>query len=310
MAGITGFKVALCIAYLRISQHSSLYIYRTFIWCLMAFAILSHLAGTLVLIFQCHPVQKSWLPTTPGSCLPNDITFYALAAVTILCDVAIFVTPIPLLMRLRINPRRKVALIGIFLLGLFTTVCSVMRMVQIIQISKDGNSTGLVLWGTIEMNVGVRSGASNADIKIYYAYASQISLTCLPTLAPLFTFFRSDTAISYRYRSDNSNSKGPRSSKRKSHLAGPLHYLSVGALTGTTTTQRPSRAEIESESSQETILPIQGPNRKSVEDGYILRSVDISVTRQSPGPQDALQSPVPGLQQPPPALHGPPGRAL
>jgi hypothetical protein len=28
-------------------------------------------------------------------------------------------------------------------------------MVQIIRISRDGNSTGLVLWGTIEMNVGV-----------------------------------------------------------------------------------------------------------------------------------------------------------
>ena len=155
MAGITGFKVALCIAYLRISNHSSLRSYRLFIWSLMTFTILTHFAGTLVLIFQCKPVQKSWLPMTQGTCLPNDITFYALAAVTILCDVVVFLTPIPLLLRLRINRRKKIALIGIFLLGLFTTACSVMRMVQIIQISKDGNSTGLVLWGTIEMNVGV-----------------------------------------------------------------------------------------------------------------------------------------------------------
>lgn len=44
----------------------------------------------------------------------------------------------------------------VFLLGLFTTVCSIMRMVQIITIAKTGNSTMLVLWGTIEMNVGVR----------------------------------------------------------------------------------------------------------------------------------------------------------
>ena len=160
MAGITGFKVALCIAYLRISNHSSLHMYRKFIYAIGAFAVLSHLAGTLVLIFQCNPVQKSWLPLTPGYCLPNDITFYTLAAVTILCDLVIFITPIPLLLRLRINRRRKVGLIGIFLLGLFTTVCSVLRMIQIIQISKDGNSTGLVLWGTIEMNVGVRQRVS------------------------------------------------------------------------------------------------------------------------------------------------------
>lgn len=48
----------------------------------------------------------------------------------------------------------------VFLLGLFTTICSIMRMVQIITIAKTGNSTMLVLWGTIEMNVGVRPSSS------------------------------------------------------------------------------------------------------------------------------------------------------
>ncbi|KAI9865641.1 MAG: hypothetical protein M1813_002099 [Trichoglossum hirsutum] len=89
------------------------------------------------------------------------------AAVTILFDVIIFSIPVPILAKIQIKPRRKYALMGVFLLGLFTTVCSILRMVQIIRISRDGNSTGLVLWGTIEMNVG-------------------ISLTCLPTLTPLF----------------------------------------------------------------------------------------------------------------------------
>lgn len=32
-----------------------------------------------------------------------------------------------------------------------------MRMIQIITIAKNGNSTMLVLWGTIEMNIGVCS---------------------------------------------------------------------------------------------------------------------------------------------------------
>ena len=74
---------------------------------------------------------------------------------TIFFDLCIFLLPIPLLVGVQMKARRKYALIGVFLLGLFTTVCSVLRMIQIIRISKDGNSTGLVLWGTIEMNVGV-----------------------------------------------------------------------------------------------------------------------------------------------------------
>lgn len=155
MAGITGFKVALCFAYLRITGSNIKSTYRKVIWAVMMFSIFSHLGGTLVLIFQCSPVQKSWRPRTPGMCLRNDITFYVLAAITIVCDIVIFLLPIPLLMRVQINIRRKIGLIAIFMLGLFTTVCSVMRMVQIITIAKTGNSTMLVLWGTIEMNVGV-----------------------------------------------------------------------------------------------------------------------------------------------------------
>ncbi|KAL8968542.1 MAG: hypothetical protein Q9183_002417, partial [Haloplaca sp. 2 TL-2023] len=167
MAGILGFKVALCIGYLRIIQTSSHPKYKTTIYATGLSAIAGHLAGTLVLIFQCSPVHKSWLPETPGTCLPNDATFFALAAITIFFDVVIFVLPIPLLLKLKIGFKKKAGLVVVFLLGLLTTVCSIMRMVQITTIAETGNSTMLVLWGVIELNVG-------------------IILTCLPVLGPLF----------------------------------------------------------------------------------------------------------------------------
>lgn len=100
-----------------------------------------------------------------GTCLPNDKTFYTLAGVTIFYDCVIFLLPIPILMQLQINNRRKVALIGMFVLGLFTTICSIMRLIQIITIAKTGNSTMLVLWGTIEMNVGVSPSQSSNTFK-------------------------------------------------------------------------------------------------------------------------------------------------
>lgn len=151
---ITGFKVALCLSYLRILSAGSR-LYRRLVWIILTSCVLLHLAGTLVLMFQCKPVHKSWVPKTPGSCLRNDITFYVLAAITIIFDCIIFFLPIPILLQLQINARRKAGLMVIFLLGAFTTVCSIMRMVQIITISKNGNSTMLVLWGVIELNVGV-----------------------------------------------------------------------------------------------------------------------------------------------------------
>ena len=155
MLGILGFKVALCWAYLRMLKTSTNPRYKALIYTVMIGTIVTHFTGTLILFFQCSPVRKSWLPLTPGTCLPDLPTFYGLAAVSILFDVIIFVLPIPLLLNLKINAKRKVVLVCMFLLGLLTTVCSILRVIQIHAYSKTGNSTMLVLWGVIELNTGV-----------------------------------------------------------------------------------------------------------------------------------------------------------
>ncbi|KAJ3961622.1 hypothetical protein N0V92_001674 [Colletotrichum tropicale] len=82
-------------------------------------------------------------------------SFTAYAVVTIVSDVVVALLPIPVLLKLNIRLEKKVGLIAIFLLGLFTTLCSILRYLEINRIQfGDGNSTMLVLWGTIEFNVG------------------------------------------------------------------------------------------------------------------------------------------------------------
>jgi hypothetical protein len=53
--GVLGFKVALCVAYLRILSHAQR-LYRIIVWVVMTTCIAGHVACTLVLIFQCKPV--------------------------------------------------------------------------------------------------------------------------------------------------------------------------------------------------------------------------------------------------------------
>lgn len=189
--GILGFKVALCWAYLRILKTSSKPTYRALVWTVMIACIIGHVAGALILIFQCSPVRKSWYPLTPGTCLPNDATFYGLAAVSIFFDVLIFFLPIPLLLSLNIDSKKKVVLCGVFLLGLLTTVCSIMRMYQITAIAKTGNSTMLVLWGVIELNIGVCSAFASkimlADFfGIDFAYLHPDPRSSIPVLSRLY----------------------------------------------------------------------------------------------------------------------------
>ncbi|KAJ5260521.1 hypothetical protein N7478_012126 [Penicillium angulare] len=212
--GIAGFKASLCLSYLRLLSGTSKTLYRNMIWLVIGGSSLGHFGGALVLIFNCTPVQKAWNTSVNGTCLPIGPTFYALAIVTIVFDVIIIILPIPVLLQLNIKPAQKAGVVCLFLLGFFTTTCSILRLSQIHRVAfGDGDSTMLVLWGTIEFNVG--------NI-----------MTCVPYLAPLLKSFvrdfRSTSGRRYYYDSNGRSyimenwSKNQRS-HLQSNVSGPAH---------------------------------------------------------------------------------------
>ncbi|GKZ46741.1 hypothetical protein AbraIFM66951_009887 [Aspergillus brasiliensis] len=227
--GIAGFKASLCLNYLRLISGTSKNFYRILIWVVIAVSTLGHLAGALVLIFDCQPVrvecspsrrarllitdrkvERAWNPNISGSCLPAGPTFYGLAIFTIICDITIIILPIPLLLQLNIKTAQKAGVVCLFLLGLFTTICSILRLTQIHRVAYgDGNSTMLVLWGTIEFNVG--------NI-----------VTCVPFLAPLlkgavrdFRSYSGRKGYDSRSYALQTWSKDPRSQLRSTTSAAP-----------------------------------------------------------------------------------------
>ncbi|KAL3291181.1 ATP synthase F0 [Colletotrichum asianum] len=153
--GISFFKIALLISYLRLLKGTDQKSYRRVVWMTIIIVFIAHLGCAFSLVFACTPVARSWNPTLPGTCLAPGPSFTAYAVVTIVSDVVVALLPIPVLLKLNIRLEKKVGLIAIFLLGLFTTLCSILRYLEINRIQfGDGNSTMLVLWGTIEFNVG------------------------------------------------------------------------------------------------------------------------------------------------------------
>lgn len=197
--GISFFKIALLISYLRLLQGTSQRVYRMVVYATIAFVFVSHLGCAFSLIFACTPVYKSWRPLTEGTCLPPGPSFTAYAVVTIVSDVIVAVLPIPMLLSLNIQLSKKLGLIGIFILGLFTTLCSVFRYLQINRIQYgDGNSTMLILWGVVEFNVGNL-------------------VSSLPFLAPIFI------KKAKEYRSKPSSGSGYGRSRSR-HLKGTDAY--------------------------------------------------------------------------------------
>ncbi|RYP88500.1 hypothetical protein DL769_000267 [Monosporascus sp. CRB-8-3] len=123
----------------------------------------------LIVIFTCSPIEKFWIPSLPGTCIPNLPFWYINAAGNLATDVAIFLLPLPALGSLNLRKPQKIFLIGIFSLGFFTCAISAIRT-QYLRLSEDFSweNVGAASWSVGEIS-------------------SALTCVCLPTLRPLFT---------------------------------------------------------------------------------------------------------------------------
>ncbi|SPO01426.1 related to integral membrane protein PTH11 [Cephalotrichum gorgonifer] len=270
--GISFFKIALLISYLRLFEGTNQRMYRRVVWGAIILIFLSHLGCTFALVFACTPVQKSWNPGMDGKCLAPGPSFTGYAVVTIVSDIIVALIPIPVLLKLNVSRSKKIGLIVIFLLGLFTTVGSVMRYLSIDQIQNgDGNSTNLVLWGVIEFNVGNM-------------------VSSLPFLAPVFLRkakeYRSKKSRGYGSSGrSHGHGKGSQGYKLSSVSKSNDAHLNSSRTKGTTTASAYATATgVESDKhshsgSEEDILATRGSQDYIIQqpDNVIMKSVSYSV---------------------------------
>lgn len=66
-------------------------------------------------IFQCSPVRKAWLPTTPGHCIKNTPNWFVwFAGVSVIIDMYIMLLPLPIIWSMYMGRKRKMMLTGFF----------------------------------------------------------------------------------------------------------------------------------------------------------------------------------------------------
>lgn len=78
-----------------------------------------------LMIFACHPVDKSWNLTKPGKCMmfgdfhpQNAYAAYAShTSSNMFLDTVILITPIPLLYKMKVGKRAKLGMVGLFIAG-------------------------------------------------------------------------------------------------------------------------------------------------------------------------------------------------
>ncbi|MCJ1400076.1 hypothetical protein MMC11_003279 [Xylographa trunciseda] len=120
---------------------------------------LTTIASLFTAIFSCHPIQGFWDLETPSTCIDPLKFYFAQAIPSIITDIILLILPLPLVWQLKITKSQKWGVSAVFLLGGFVTICSIIRLVRLIQTQDNLDFTwGLsdpALWSTVEMHIFV-----------------------------------------------------------------------------------------------------------------------------------------------------------
>ncbi|KAJ9634390.1 hypothetical protein H2199_009048 [Coniosporium tulheliwenetii] len=111
----------------------------------MFFAIGYWITVIVTINVACRPLQYFWNqyvdPTAKGVCIDVPKFFFANGIAAMLIDVLILCVPIPVIWGLQMPTSQKLAVSGIFLLGSFACVASIVRIITLEQNVKSDDPT-------------------------------------------------------------------------------------------------------------------------------------------------------------------------
>jgi hypothetical protein len=163
----------------------------------------------LCVIFNCIPVQAAWDITITGARCISIRSIYLGGSVPNVClDLVIVLMPLPHVWRLHAPLAQRVVLAGMFALGTFIAVVSLVRLIIFLQIpiATQGDVTynfrEIIVWSIVEVNIG-------------------LACACLPSLKPVFQAVGLNKLFSF-------------SSSRPSDVEspGPSHQFASGNSSG------------------------------------------------------------------------------
>lgn len=148
-------KLSICLIYLTIFTFEWS---RRACWLLIAIVTISSLFTVISIFTACIPLQAFWdFRVKARYCHKVDV-YWANTGMHLGTDYLIFALPIPVLYRLNLPRRQKMALFAVFALGFLVCAISVFRLIDLIQttakpdIDFSYNAATLNYWTNIEVN--------------------------------------------------------------------------------------------------------------------------------------------------------------
>ncbi|KAK1966038.1 integral membrane protein [Colletotrichum sublineola] len=104
------------------------HVVRNIVWVGVVFNIFLTISTFVAVVFQCTPIEAFWSTSVPGKCINRYALAIATGSVTILTDIITVSLPFYIFLGLKMNQKKKNALVAVFALGVIVTVVSIVRL--------------------------------------------------------------------------------------------------------------------------------------------------------------------------------------
>ncbi|KAK1751006.1 hypothetical protein QBC47DRAFT_351784 [Echria macrotheca] len=153
-------RLSIVIFYMRIFTTRN---FRIAAHCVNAYTIAWAISTWIVNLTVCTPIAFYYDRTIPGggSCRNQAVSGSISGGLSLLGDILVLALPVPVIWRLRIDTRRRIGIICVFLLGVFVCVASTIRIIELTKfVVTDPTYTQVQAstWTTLEQGVAVVSG--------------------------------------------------------------------------------------------------------------------------------------------------------
>ncbi|KAF8851272.1 hypothetical protein BDZ45DRAFT_750855 [Acephala macrosclerotiorum] len=151
-------KISILVFYLRIFQYQKLF--RMGVNTLISLTLLSTTIISILTIFQCHPVTYFWdKDIKDGACLDQNALAYVNSGMSIFQDIMIIVLPIPVVVKLNMDIRRKIGVTFMFAVGGFGCIVSILRLQSLLVFGNSIDPTwdyvSVTIWTALELSAAM-----------------------------------------------------------------------------------------------------------------------------------------------------------
>ncbi|KAJ5756625.1 hypothetical protein N7533_006168 [Penicillium manginii] len=173
--------------------------FRILTWICMGCAA-AYWTGSILQIFLiCRPFAKNWNPLLPGHCASQNVAFSTIGAFNLVTDIMIMLLPIRFIWKLQMSFGTKMALYGIFGLGIFISSITIIRIHVLTTVDFQDLSYSMIwaaFWSVTEP-------------------ALAISNSCAPMLRPILKVVFPNLFASAKAEYTTQPISGPKSSKNR-----------------------------------------------------------------------------------------------